>query len=103
DRVIEARSENNALKRAIQELPTRRREIFMAICVEEVPLRQVAERFGISVRTVQVELKQALVHCTVCLDRSARMPGVAFRRRSSFSTQDRAPRAPPSDNDTALA
>jgi RNA polymerase sigma factor (sigma-70 family) len=103
DRIIEARSEINALKRVIQELPARRREIFMAICVDEVPLRQVAERFGVSVRTVQVELKQALVHCEVCLDRGARIPGVAFRRRSPLDQRDRSSRILPSDNDTALA
>lgn len=69
DRVIEARSEITALKRIIQELPSRRREIFMATFVDETPLRETAERFGVSVRTVQVELKQALAHCSVRLDR----------------------------------
>jgi RNA polymerase sigma-70 factor (ECF subfamily) len=103
DRIIEARSEIIALKRVIQELPARRREIFMAICVDEAPLRQVAERFGVSVRTVQVELKQALVHCAVYLDRNARMPGVAFRRRGPFGQRDRSSRIPPSEEDTALA
>lgn len=100
ERIIEARSEINALKQVIQELPARRREILMAICVDEVPLRQVAERFGVSVRTVQVELKQALVHCAVCLDRGARVPGVAFQRRGPFGQRDRSSRIPLSDNDT---
>ncbi|MES5481647.1 RNA polymerase sigma factor [Bradyrhizobium sp. INPA03-11B] len=102
DRIIEARSEITALRRAIQELPTRRREIFMAICVEEVPLQQVAKRFGISVRTVQVEIKQALVHCAVCIDRNAQMPRVAFRRRNPFTERDRAALHPASDGDTVL-
>lgn len=102
DRIIEARSEINALRRAIQELPTRRREIFMAICVEEVPLQQVAKRFGVSVRTVQVEIKQALVHCAVCIDRNAQLPRVAFRRRSPFTERDRAAHLPTGDSDTVL-
>lgn len=71
DRVIEARSEIGALKRVIRDLPARRREIFMAAFVDEVPLKEIAERFGISVRTVQVELKQTLVHCSVHLDHDA--------------------------------
>jgi RNA polymerase sigma factor (sigma-70 family) len=100
ERIIEARSEINALKQVIQELPARRREILMAICVDEVPLRQVAERFGVSVRTIQVELKQALVHCAVCLDRGARMPGAAFRRRNPFGQHDRSSHMAASDNDT---
>lgn len=103
DRIIEARSEINALKRSIQELPARRREIFMAICVDEAPLRHVAERFGVSVRTVQVELKQALAHCAIYLDRNARVPGDAFRRRSPFGPRDHAPRVPQGDDDVVLA
>ena len=74
DRVIEARSEIGALKRVIQDMPARRREIFMSAFVDEVPLKQIAERFGVSVRTVQVELKQALVHCAMRLNRNMRTP-----------------------------
>jgi RNA polymerase sigma-70 factor (ECF subfamily) len=69
DRVIEARSEIVALKRIIQELPTRRRQIFIAAFVDETPLRDIADRFGVSIRTVQVELKRALAYCTLRLDR----------------------------------
>jgi len=87
DRVIEARSEIGALKRVIQDLPARRRQIFMAAFVDEVPLKQIAERFGISVRTVQVELKQALVHCAMRLNRNTRTP-----RQLMHSAQDRARR-----------
>lgn len=69
DRVIEARSEITALKSIIQELPSRRREIFMATFVDETPLREIAAQFGVSIRTVQVELKRALAYCTMRLDR----------------------------------
>jgi RNA polymerase sigma-70 factor (ECF subfamily) len=92
DRVIEARSEIGALKRVIQELPARRREIFMATFVDEVPLRETAKRFGVSVRTVQVELKQALVHCAMRLDRNARAPR-APRPLNHLYQRDRARRA----------
>jgi RNA polymerase sigma-70 factor (ECF subfamily) len=91
DRVIEARSEIGALKRVIQELPTRRREIFMATFVDEVPPRQIAAKFGISVRTVQVELKQALVHCAVRLDRDTRTQRT-LRPLTDLYRQDRARR-----------
>ena len=83
DRVIEARSEILALKRIIQELPPRRREIFMAVFVDETPLRDIAEQFNVSVRTVQVELKQALAYCTMRLDREPHMP------RTSMSMSQR--------------
>jgi RNA polymerase sigma-70 factor (ECF subfamily) len=94
ERIIEARSEIDALKRVIQELPTRRREIVVAAFVEEVPLRAIALRFGISVRTVQVELKQALAHCAARLGRDTRVSGAAFRRPRPFDQHDRARRVP---------
>ena len=93
DRVIEARSEIGALKRVIQELPARRREIFMATFVDEEPPRQIAARFGISVRTVQVELKQALVHCATRLNRDMR-PQPPLRPLTEAYRQDRARRIP---------
>jgi len=68
-RVVEARSEIEALKRALRELPARRREIVLAACMEEIPHRAIAERFGVSVRTIQIELKQALAHCALRLER----------------------------------
>jgi RNA polymerase sigma factor (sigma-70 family) len=90
ERIIEARSEIDALKRVIQELPARRREIVVAAFVEEVSLRTIALRFGISVRTVQVELKQALAHCAVRLGRDTRAPGAAFRPPTPFAQRNRA-------------
>ncbi len=62
-RTVEARSEIEALTRALAELPVRRRQIFLASWVEEVSHPEIAKRFGISVRTVQIELKDALEHC----------------------------------------
>jgi RNA polymerase sigma-70 factor (ECF subfamily) len=93
ERVIEARSEIGALKRVIQDLPVRRREIFMATFVDEVSPRQIAARFGISVRTVQVELKQALVHCAMRLDRDAHTQRT-LRPLTDLYRQDRARRVP---------
>jgi RNA polymerase sigma factor (sigma-70 family) len=83
ERIAEARSEINALKRVIQELPGRRREILVAAFVAEVPLRDIAARFGVSVRTIQVELKRALVHCAMRLDRDARKRGPAHWRKNA--------------------
>jgi RNA polymerase sigma factor (sigma-70 family) len=83
-RVIEGRSDFDALKRAVGELPARRREILIAACMEELPYRAIAARFGISVRTVQVEIKQALKHCALRLDRNAIGRASPRSRRLSF-------------------
>jgi RNA polymerase sigma-70 factor (ECF subfamily) len=69
-RTVEARSEIEALKRALADLPARRREIFLASWVEEVPHDEIATRFGVSLRTIQIELRHALEHCAWRLQRN---------------------------------
>jgi RNA polymerase sigma-70 factor (ECF subfamily) len=68
-RTVEARSELDALTKALNELPERRRQIFLASWIDEVSHREIADRFGISIRTVQIELKDALEHCAQRLRR----------------------------------
>lgn len=69
-RIVEARLEVEALERALEELPARRRAIFIASRVEEVPHQEIAARFGISTRMIEKELKRALEHCAARLDRN---------------------------------
>jgi RNA polymerase sigma factor (sigma-70 family) len=68
-RVLEARIEVEALKNAIAELTPRRREILLAARIEGVTLRDIAVRLGVSQRLVEIELKHALAHCALRLDR----------------------------------
>jgi RNA polymerase sigma-70 factor (ECF subfamily) len=67
--IAEARSEIEALQRAMNELPERRRAILLASRIEEASHQEIARRFGISTRMVEKELKLALVHCGERLDR----------------------------------
>jgi RNA polymerase sigma-70 factor, ECF subfamily len=83
-RTAEARSEVEALKRALVELPPRRREIFLAAWVYEVPHQKIAERFGITLRTVQMELKDAREHCALRLDRNVTKKLAATSRQLSL-------------------
>jgi RNA polymerase sigma-70 factor (ECF subfamily) len=69
-RIAEARSEIDALKRALAELPDRRREITLAAWVEELPHPEIAKRFGVSLRTIQHELKLGMEHCARRLGRN---------------------------------
>lgn len=64
-RAVEARSEIEALKRALAELPARRREMALAAWVDDLSQKDIAQRFGVSVRTVQLELKAALAFCAL--------------------------------------
>jgi RNA polymerase sigma-70 factor (ECF subfamily) len=59
-RIAEGRSELRALERAISEMPERRRAIFKAVLLDKTPRRELAKRFGVSIRTVDIEVQRAL-------------------------------------------
>jgi RNA polymerase sigma-70 factor (ECF subfamily) len=59
-RVVEARSELRALERAMAELPERRRLIFRAVLMDNTPRQELAKRFGITQRSVDLEVNRAL-------------------------------------------
>jgi RNA polymerase sigma-70 factor (ECF subfamily) len=69
-RIFEARSELAALRQALAELSPRRREILLASRADGIPLRTIALRLGVSQRLVEIELKQALIHCGLRLGRT---------------------------------
>lgn len=48
----------------VEELPPRCREIFLAARVEGTSHKQLAQRFGVSVRTVELDVRRALDHCS---------------------------------------
>ena len=68
-RVIEDRSEVELLRRAIAELPARRRHVLTLARIEGLPNREIAEQLGVTVRTVETDLKQAVEHCAERLKR----------------------------------
>lgn len=68
-KAVEARLEVAGLEKALEELTPRRRAILIAARLEEVPHAEIAARFGISARMVEKELKRALLHCSLRLDK----------------------------------
>ncbi|MCE1117233.1 MULTISPECIES: RNA polymerase sigma factor [Pseudomonas] len=68
-RIVGGQKELQSLLGALYELPSRRRRIFIAARLEESPHLEIAERFGISTRMVEKELKAALTHCANRLQR----------------------------------
>jgi RNA polymerase sigma-70 factor (ECF subfamily) len=88
-RVMEDRSEVTLLRRAIAELPERRRRVLVLSRIEGIPNREIARQLGVTVRTVETDLKQAVEHCAERLQR--RVPAkFAFQRRGSSTVQRRA-------------
>lgn len=70
ERQLEARSELAALERAFQQLPPRQRAILIAVRIEGVAHAALANRFGISERMVDKELRHALEYCADQLERT---------------------------------
>lgn len=68
-RVVGGQKELQILLKALYELPARRRRIFIAARLEEAPHLEISQRFGISTRMVEKEIKAALGHCAMRLER----------------------------------
>ncbi|KIU44863.1 MULTISPECIES: RNA polymerase sigma factor [Bradyrhizobium] len=69
-RVVEARSEIAALKRALAELPERPRRVLEGISIEGRTAHDVADHLRVSLRTVENDLRLALRHCAAALGRT---------------------------------
>ncbi|KAF0804975.1 ECF subfamily RNA polymerase sigma factor [Alcanivorax sp. S71-1-4] len=69
--LAEAASEFEALVAAVEELPRRCQEILIAVRIEGQPQREVAQRLGISLRLVELELKRAQEYCAARMKRQS--------------------------------
>lgn len=74
-RIIEDRKRLSLLQRAIGTLTPRRKAILVAVRLEGRSCREIAEEMGVSKRTVELELRQALDHCE---DQMVRSGGFDF-------------------------
>jgi RNA polymerase sigma-70 factor (ECF subfamily) len=80
-RAAEAIFELEALEQALRELPVRRRAIFLAARVQQMPIRDIAAELGLSTRSVEMEIRRALEHC-------ARRVGRKLTRRFGSGPQE---------------
>jgi len=67
--VVEGRLELQELDKALAELPERRRRVFMAAHIEQLPHRDIAILFGVNVRTIEFDLQHAMEHLSRRLGR----------------------------------
>src|SRR5262249_28369956 len=93
-REIQDRSEVSLLKRAIAELPERRRKVLTLSRIEGLPHREIAARLGVTVRTVETDLKQAIEHCADRLKRPV-VAKFGFHRPQSSNVQRHVDRGAP--------
>jgi RNA polymerase sigma factor (sigma-70 family) len=61
--ISESRSRLQAVDRAMQRLPRRHRAVLEALRIEEMTRHEVASRYGLSLRSVDTALQQALSYC----------------------------------------
>ncbi len=80
DVIAEARSDVEAVERAMRCLPRRHRSVLIALRIEEKTRQEVADRHCISLRSVDTALRQALHHCAAASGQAA-MAGVTSTRR----------------------
>jgi RNA polymerase sigma factor (sigma-70 family) len=66
---IEADDMRLQYRTAVEALPPRTREVFLLSRVEEVGYKEIAERLGISIRTVEWHVAQAIICIDKALDR----------------------------------
>jgi RNA polymerase sigma-70 factor (ECF subfamily) len=84
-RIAEARSDLDAVERAMQRLPRRHLAILTALRVDELTRDEVATRFGLSLRSVDTVLRQALDYCAQQTERSVTRGVRASRRPGTNS------------------
>jgi len=80
DVIAEARSELEAVERALQHLPRRHRSVLVALRLEDKTRQEVSAWLRISLRSVDTVLRQALDHCAEASDQTV-MVGVSRPRR----------------------
>ena len=69
EHIAAMKSEMAALERVLSELPARSRAVFMAALIEELPYRDIAERFGMSLRSVEREMSRVFDLCAKTLEK----------------------------------
>ncbi|MFN3627430.1 MAG: RNA polymerase sigma factor [Parvibaculum sp.] len=65
---LEAQDVMRVYRRALDELPDRTREVFLLHRVEELPYREIGQKLGISIPTVQYHVARALAHIDAALE-----------------------------------
>lgn len=69
EHVAEVNEQVAAVMAALGELPARQREAFLESFLGNVPPEVIAKRYGVGVRTIQADVRNALIHCAQRLGR----------------------------------
>jgi RNA polymerase sigma factor (sigma-70 family) len=75
DRIVVSRDEVERMMEALRELPQRQREAFLECYSGETMPEVLAERWQVSVRTIQTDIRSAILHCANRLGRKNVLAG----------------------------
>lgn len=89
DLIAELRSDLTAVECAMLHLPRRHRAVLMAIRIEEKTRQEVAQKYHVSLTSVDRMLRQALAHCVEEMGQTA-TEAISGRASHRFSQQWRA-------------
>jgi RNA polymerase sigma factor (sigma-70 family) len=70
DEIISLRQQCEILLDAINSLPKKYRNVFLLRKIDELSYTEIAQRLGISEKTVQRHLVQAMLYCHKCMEKS---------------------------------
>ncbi len=69
DRVLEASEQLAIVTAALAELPARQRTAFLESFIGATPTEELAKRYGVAARTIQADVRTAVIHCARRLGR----------------------------------
>ena len=68
DEITSLRQQCEILLEAINSLPSKYRQVFLLRKIDELSYTEIAQRLGISEKTVQRHLVNAMLHCHQCME-----------------------------------
>ena len=79
DRILDAEDQVRRVNAAIADLSERQRDAFLHCVVHGGRIEAMAERYGVTVRTIQADLRAAIIHCARRLGRKDILADRTFR------------------------
>lgn len=69
EQIVRGRADLARLLKLLDKLPARRREVLLAVQLDGTPQKELAERYGVSLRTIERDLELATAFCLAQMKR----------------------------------
>jgi RNA polymerase sigma factor (sigma-70 family) len=69
EQIVNGRADLARLLKLLDKLPARRREVLLAVQLDGTPQKELAERYGVSLRTIERDLELAHAYCLARMKR----------------------------------